>query len=71
MFINYETDSGEIFFIKRDSITSFHPKYVDRNKYIVYCTVGKETYPLFKSSTVKEAKDWVVAQIKSLEVAVK
>lgn len=66
-FIVYEHNGGETIFIDRASISSFHPKYVDKNLYRVYVTVGNQTYPVVNVTTLDEAKSWIAEQIEIIE----
>jgi len=66
-FITYEYESGEIVFIKRDSISSFHPVYTHPSKYRIFVTVGKETYVIKDCATIEDAKDYIYEQIAIIE----
>lgn len=66
-FISYETSSGEIVFCKLSEISSFKPKYVDRNKYVVFATVAKEVFPVADFFGIEEAKKWIHSQIALIE----
>lgn len=65
-FLTYEHESGEILFIKRSAIASFHPKYVHPKGYIIYAVVGDTEKPIHKCTTKDEAKAWVEQQIEIL-----
>lgn len=67
-FITYEYDSGEIVFIKRAEIGSFHPVYNHPKGYNVYVTVGKETYVIHKAETLEDAKAWIEDQILAIDI---
>lgn len=66
-FLVFTHESGEIIFIRRDSITSFHPKFVSKNNYCIYVTVGPERFPIKRCESMDEAKIWVNEQIDLIE----
>lgn len=66
-FIVYEHASGETIFVKRDAITSFTPKYVQKGLYRVFVTVGKESFAINQFGTVAEAKEWIIKQIELID----
>ena len=68
-FIVYTHDSGEVVFVRRDGITSFHPRYVGPNNYKVSVTVGPEKYIIKQCSSLEEASEWIHDQIRVIEAS--
>lgn len=68
-FLVYTHDSGEVVFVKRDSITSFHPRYVGPNNYRIEITVGPEKYTIKKAESLVDANKWISEQIAIIEKA--
>lgn len=68
-FITYTHENGEVVFVRRSEITSFHPRYVRQFCYRIYVTVGKETYVVHESPSIEEAKRWVEDQISIIDVS--
>lgn len=62
-FIKFEHESGEICFIRRSTINSFHPKYTHPRGYLVYVTDGVKEFPAYACLTIEEAKSWIDEQI--------
>tara|TARA_R110000868_G_scaffold369704_1_gene633135 strand:+ start:2521 stop:2751 length:231 start_codon:yes stop_codon:yes gene_type:complete len=62
-FIVFEHESGEICYIRRVSINSFHPKYTHPRGYLVYVTDGVKEFPAFACETIDEARAWITEQI--------
>lgn len=68
-FLIFEEESGEIVFIRRDTITSLKPSYVRKFCYRILATVGKESYVIHESASLQEAKDWCLEQIRLIDGA--
>lgn len=68
-FLIFEEESGEIVFIRRDTITSLKPSYVRKFCYRILATVGKESYVIHESASLSEAKEWCLEQIKLIDGA--
>lgn len=68
-FLVYTHDSGEVVFVKRDSITSFHPRYVGPNNYRIEITVGPEKYTIKQAESLADASKWIHEQITLIEKA--
>lgn len=68
-FIVYEHSSGEIYWIDRNSIKSFHPVpyFANRNFWRVMCIVGEHEFPLQDCNSREEARDWCLEQIALIE----
>lgn len=69
-WIIFEHDSGEIIFVKRSAIKSFHPKYVHPKGYIIYAVVGDTEKPVHRCSAKDEARDWCEEQVRLLSLPV-
>lgn len=66
-FLKYRHDSGEIVFVRKDKVCSFHPKYVHTRGYVVYVTDGVKEFPVHKCENLAEAELWVEEQIAEIE----
>lgn len=66
-FLVYEHSSNEVVFVKRDDISSFHPKFIDRNRYQVQVTVGDKSFAIKDCNSIEEARIWITEQIGLIE----
>lgn len=62
-FLTYQYDSGEIFFIKREAINSFHPVYTHGKGYTIFVTDGISRLPIKRADSMEEAVSWIEDQI--------
>jgi hypothetical protein len=69
-FLTYTHDSGEVVFIRRDGITSFHPRYIGPNSYRVFVTVGPEKHTIKQCNSLEECVTWIHEQIALIEKSV-
>lgn len=68
-FLVYRHSSGEVVFVKRSAITSFHPKFVSKNLYRIYVTAADKEFPIHEVESIAVAEEWIAGQIKLIEGA--
>lgn len=70
-FITYKHASGEFAFIKRESITSFKPLFINQHCYQIVVTVGNEKFPVANAESLAAAEAWIIEQIKLIDGDIK
>lgn len=68
-FLTYEHSSGEVVFVKRTEIASFHPRYIDRANYKIYVTVGPKEFIVHGVESIEAARKWIAEQIALIEAS--
>ena len=66
-FLIYTHESGEVVFVKRDAVTSYHPKFIEKHKYKINVTVGQETYVVKQCECLEDCLKWIHDEIKAIE----
>lgn len=66
-FIVYKNDSNQVVFVDRLAITSFETKFVNKNSYRIYVTIGPKELAIASVTSLEEAHAWIDEQIALIE----